>query len=96
MPDRMEALEWKIVGVVAGFANRLGPADERRAQGVAHLLLLLVENLLRHFFPGKAKVALGGNHAKTNGAARRKMQWSGVGIVSDGIEEVTGRAVSEV
>ena len=93
MSDGVETLKRKVVGVVGRFADGPGPANERGAQGVAHLLLLLVEDLLRHFFPGKAEVAFGWDHAESDGTAGRKVQWPGIGVVIDGVEEVAGGGV---
>ena len=55
-----------------------GPTDEGGVQALADFLLLLIENLLRHFLPGEAEIALGGNEPQADGAATRKMEWAGV------------------
>ena len=94
--DGVEALKGEVVGVVRSFPGTLGPADESGAEGVAHFLLLGVENLLGHFFPGEAEIALGGNHAEADGATGRKVERAGVLVVIDGVEEVAGGAVGEV
>ncbi len=65
----VEALEGEVVGVVGGLSGGFGPIDEGGAKGVADFLLLFVEDLLGHFFPGEAEVAFGGDHAQSDGSS---------------------------
>ena len=71
MPDGVQALKREIAGVIARLPRAARPADEGGAEGIAHFLLLFVERLLRHFLPGKAQVALCGNHPQPDGATGR-------------------------
>ena len=71
--DRVQALLRQVVGVVAAFAHASRPADQRSVQAVEHLLRLLVEQLLRHFFPGKAQVARHGDQAQADDPAGRQV-----------------------
>lgn len=59
-------------------------------------MLLLVEGLLGHFFPGEAEVALGGDHAEADGFSGGEEEWAGVVVVFLVAEEVLGGAVGEV
>ena len=79
--DRMQALQRQIVGVVAAFAGLPRPADQRGVQALAHLLRLLVEQLLRHLLPGETQVAHHGHHPQPDGAARRQQQRPGIAVV---------------
>ena len=74
MADGVQALERQVVRVVAGLARAAGPIDEGVAQAVAHLLLLLIEDLLRHFLPDEPQVADGGDHAQADRFAGREEQ----------------------
>ena len=67
-----QALSRQIVCVVAAFARLQRPGDEGGAGAVAHLLCLLIEQLLRHLFPGEAKVARHRNQAQPDVPARRQ------------------------
>lgn len=86
----VEALEREIVGVVGGFTGFGGPADEGAAETVADLLLLLIEDLLGHFFPCEAEVADGGDHAETDGAALGEDEVALIVVVVVASEEVGG------
>jgi len=83
MPDRVQALQRQVVGVVAALARRSGPADEGRAETLTHLLLLNVEHLLGHLFPGETQVAFGGHEPQAHAATRGQQQGTRV-IVSAG------------
>ena len=66
------------------------------AQAVAHLLLLLVEHLLRHFLPDEPQVADHGNHAQADRFAGRQEQRPVVAVVVLPGEEFLGRRVGQV
>src|SRR4030095_4734769 len=72
MADGMQALQRKIVGVVAGFARLACPAHEWRAHTFAALLLLLIELLLRHLLPQETKVAPRRQKPQTDTSAWRE------------------------
>ena len=74
----VQALQRHVVGVVVAAAGRFGPADERGVQALADLLGLHVEDLLRHFLPGKAQVAGHGHHPQADRTARRGQQQPGI------------------
>ena len=92
----MQALHGQIVGIVAALARLRGPVDQRGVQALADLLRLLVEHLLRHLFPGEAQVALHGDHAQADDAARREQQRSGVVVVALAGEMLLNRIVGQV
>ncbi len=94
--DGVEALERQVVGVVGGLAGGAGPADERRAEALAHLLLLLVEDLLGHLLPGEAQVAHGGDEPQADGPPRREEQRALVAVPVHPLEELGDRLVREV
>ena len=96
MADGMKALEGKIVRVVGRLAGGARPTDERIAKAVAHLLLLFVKDLLRHFFPRETQVAHGRHQAQPDGFARRKPQRPIVTVVLLMSEELRQRRVREV
>ena len=50
-------------------------------QALAHLLGLIVEQLLGHFFPGEAQVAHHGDQAQANIATRRKQQRTRIAVI---------------
>ena len=79
--DRVQALRWEVVGVIAALAGGARPVEERGAEAVAHFLLLLVQPLLRHLLPKKAQVAHHRNHAQTDGPAGRQQQRPGIMVV---------------
>ena len=81
MADRMQALKWDIVRLIGRFAGAASPIDKRMPQAVANLLLLLVQNLLRHFLPHETQVASGWNHSHTDGFPGREQQQSFISIV---------------
>jgi len=66
MADGVEALEGHIISVVAGLAGAACPSDQRLAHAFSNFLLLLVEHLLRHFFPHKAQIPDTGSHAQAD------------------------------
>src|SRR2546428_434527 len=94
--DRVQALEGRIVRVIAGFARLARPAEQRRAQAVPHLLLLLVQQLLRHLFPREPQITHGGNQPQTHRAARRKQERALVAVVVLAREELGRRTVREI
>lgn len=96
MPDRMEALEGEVVGVIGGFAGLAGPLDEGLAEAVADFFLLFVESLLGGFLPLKAEVAFGGDEAEADGAAGGEEDRARVVVVLDAIEPVGDGLVGEV
>ena len=96
MADRMETLERQIVGIIAGFARGTGPVDQRGAQAFAHFLLLLIQELLRHFLPREAQVAHGRNHPPSDRFSRREKQRSFVAVIVLTREEVGRRFVGQI
>jgi len=70
--DGMQALPGQVVGVVAAFAGVAGPRCQRGAHTLAHLLLLLVELLLRRLLPREMQVAHRRHEPQADGAAGRK------------------------
>ena len=78
---RVQALHRQVAGVIAAFTQLPGPRDQRGTQAFADLLGLLVEQLLRHFLPGKPQVALHRHQAQADAAARRKQQRAGVAVI---------------
>ena len=92
----MHALQRHIVRIVTGFAGGARPAHERLTQAVPNFLLLLIEDLLGHFLPLKAKVADGGHHAQSHGFAGRKEQWPGIAVVGLTCQELLRGIVREV
>ena len=72
MPYGVKALEREVVGVVASFAGRLRPGEQRRMQAVAYLLLLLVEHLMREFLPREPQITGHRHHPEPHGTARRE------------------------
>ena len=70
MPHRMQALQRYVVGVIAGLSGSPSPADECGPETVADLLLLNIQHLLGHFFPGEAKIAFGRDESQAHAAAR--------------------------
>jgi len=96
MADWMEALEWEVVGVVGSFAGCFCPVEEGGAEGFTDFLLLHVEDLLGHFFPGEAEVTNGGDGAQADGFPLRKVEWARVMVVLIMAEEAGGGVVGEV
>src|SRR5262245_21781542 len=96
MPDWVEALERHVVSVVAGFPRGARPVDEGVAQAVADLLLLFVEDLLRHFFPEEAQVADRGNQAEANGFTGGKGQRPFIAVMAFSLEEFPDGLVGQV
>ena len=72
MADRMQALVGQVIGVIAGFAHLVRPADQGGVQAVAHFLLLFVEQLVRRFFPSEPEIAFRWNQSQSYRAPRRK------------------------
>lgn len=96
MPDRMQALEGDVVGVIGGFAGVAGPLDEGVAEAVADFFLLFVEALLGGFLPLKAEVAFGGDEAEADGAAWGEEDGAGVVVMLDAVEPISDGLVGEV
>ena len=61
MPNRVQTLKRQVVSVIADLPGIPRPADKGLPQTVSNLLLLFVQNLLRHFLPGEPEVANSGN-----------------------------------
>jgi hypothetical protein len=96
VPDRMEALEGEIVGIIGGFAGAGGPLDEGVAEAFADFLLLFVEALLGHFLPLEAEVAFGGNEAEAHGTALGQEERAGITVVVGAFDKAFDRRVGEV
>ncbi len=72
MADGVQALARQIVGVVAALARLPGPRRQRGPHALAHLLLLLVEPLLRRLLPGEVQVAYRGHKPQADGTPGRE------------------------
>src|SRR2546423_4973653 len=96
MPDRMQALQRHVVGVIGSLTSVPGPSNECRSQTFPHLLRLFIQDLLRHLLPNKAQVVLCWNHAQTNRTARREQQWAGVAVVMFPPQKFLDRLMSQI
>ena len=94
--DGMQTLRRQVVGVVAALARLLRPVDQRGVQALAHLLRLLVEQLLRHLLPGKAQVARHGDEAQPHRPPRREQQRAGIAGIPRPRQKVGDRRVRQV
>ncbi len=94
--DWVETLHGKVVGVTAALAHLRGPRDQGGMQAFAHLLGLLVEDLLGRFFPGEAQAALRGNRPQADGGSRRKQQGAGISVVLFGAQVAFDGLVSQI
>src|SRR5437588_10950466 len=96
MPDRMEALDRDIVGIIAGLARCARPVDKSGTQTVADFLLLFVKHLLRHLLPGEPEISHRGDHAQADRFTRREKERPFVAIIVLAREKFRRRPVSEV
>src|SRR5690349_2906455 len=94
--DRVGAVRRDVAGVVGDFTGGDGPAGAGGAGGVAHLLLLFVEALLRHFLPGKAQVALCGDEPEADIRAAAEEDRAAVAVVLFASEVFGDRLVREI
>ena len=62
-------------------ARRAAPKRSARRGGWSHLLRLLVEQLLRHLFPGEAQVTQHGDHPQAHRPAAQKQHRAGVAVI---------------
>src|SRR5262245_44122702 len=81
MSERMEALPGQIIDIIRALTGAFSPIDQRGLKAFPQLLLLLIEHLLGHFFPGKTEVADHRYHPQTHGAARREQEPPTVRVV---------------
>src|SRR5262245_51953760 len=96
MADRMQTLQRKIVSVVARLTCLPSPTNERGMQAFADLLLLFIEQLLRHLFPQEAQIANGWHQPQTDTSARREQNRSVVIVVVVLLEKCGGRFVGKI
>src|SRR5207302_6725551 len=96
MPDRMEALDRDIVGIIAGLARCARPVDKSGTQTVADFLLLFVKHLLRHLLPGEPEISHRGDNAQADRFTRREKERPYVAIIVLAREKFRRRPVSEV
>src|SRR5258705_1191109 len=92
----MQTLQRDVVGVVGSFTRCSSPINQRLAEAVANLLLLLIENLLRHFLPHKSQVASSRNHAQTDGFPGREEDRSFIAVILLPSEELLDGRVRKI
>src|ERR1700752_2123044 len=96
MPDRVQALQRSVVGVIGGFACGARPLDEGVTEAFTDFLLLLVQDLLWHFLPKEAEVADRGYQSLPNGFPGRKQQRALVAVMIVACQKLIGWLMRQV
>ena len=92
----MKALLRQIVRVIRALAMLSRPLDQRATQTFAHLLRLLIEQLLRHLLPHETQIAHHRDQPQPHRFSLRQQKWTFVTIMVVARQEIHHRPVCQI